>query len=116
MLEAISRGNRLGCPEKLLSADDVALVLTLVGLKGRLKAGKGALESKGLRVNVKKTKIMISENAGKATTEGKFPCAVCRKVLGKNFILCQVFRCWVDKRFSGIRVKLKEDSKIKCQI
>ena len=30
------------------------------GLKGRLEALKGSLESKGLRVNVTKTKTMIS--------------------------------------------------------
>ena len=27
----------------------------------------------------------------------------------------QFCRCWVHKRCSGIRGKLKEDSKIKCQ-
>ena len=76
---------------------------TLEGLKGRLEAWKGALKSKGLRVNVMKTKMMIgSENAEKVTIEGKFPCSVYRKVVGSNPILCQ---------FSSIRGKLKEDSK-----
>ena len=32
---------------------------TLEGLKGRLESWKGALKSKGLRVDVKKTKLMI---------------------------------------------------------
>ena len=40
---------------------------------------KGELESNGLRVNVKKTKMILSSgNAGKVTIEGKFPCAVCK--------------------------------------
>ena len=41
-------------------ADELALVSeTLRGLKVRLEAWKGALESKGLRVNVKKTKMIL---------------------------------------------------------
>ena len=46
------------------------------------------MESKRLRVNVKKTKMMSnSVNTGKVTTEGKFPCAVCRKSVGSSSIL-----------------------------
>ena len=68
-----------------------------------------------LRVNVKKTKIMISsENAGKVTIKGTFSCAVCRKGVYSNLIPYQFCRCWVHKRCSGIRGKLKEDSKFKC--
>ena len=45
---------------------------TLQGMEGRLEAWDGALESKGLRVNVMKTKIMISnENAGKVSFSKK---------------------------------------------
>ena len=47
--------------KKLLYGGDLALVSkTREALKGRLEAWKGALGSKGLRVNVKKTKMMIS--------------------------------------------------------
>ena len=82
VLEALSREIRSGWPEELLHADDLALVSeTLEGLKGRLQTWKEALKSKGLRLNVKKTKIMILRgNAGKVPTEGKFPCTVWRKV------------------------------------
>ena len=74
MLEALSRAIRPVCPEELVYAEDLTLVSkTCQGLKGRLKAWKGAVESKGLTVNVKTTKIMInSENAGKVTMEDKF--------------------------------------------
>ena len=56
--------------------------------------------------------MMISENAGKDTIEGIFLCAVCRKGVGINSTLCQFCSCWVH---SGIRGKLKEDSKFTCQ-
>ena len=54
-----------------------------------------------MRVNVKKTKMVISsKNNGKVTVEGKFPCAVCRKGIGSKSILSnliQFCRCWVKK-------------------
>ena len=47
------------------------------GIKGRLEAWKRAFESKRLRVNVMKIKIMIrSENDGNVAEEGKFLCVV----------------------------------------
>lgn len=59
-------------------------------MKERLAAWKGILGSKGWRVYVNKTKLMISsENAGKITMKGNFPCAVCKKGLESNFIVCQ---------------------------
>ena len=72
---------RSGCPEKLLYVDDLTLVSeSLESLKGKQEDWKGAIESKGLTVNAKKTKVMISrENTGKATVEGKFLCAICRE-------------------------------------
>ena len=60
----------------------------LNGWNDGLEVWKGVMESKGLRVNVKKTKMMSnSVNTGKVTMEGKFPCAVCRKSVGSNCIL-----------------------------
>ena len=50
------------------------------------------LDLKGLRINVKETKIIIStENAGKVTEEDKFSCGVYRKGAGINSTLCQFF-------------------------
>ena len=67
-----------------LCADDLALVNEwLENFKGKLEAWKGALESKELRGNVKKTKMIIScEKARKDWKEGKFPFTVCWKTVG----------------------------------
>ena len=109
VLDVLSREVRSGCPEVLVHADDFALVSeTLEDLKGRLGAWKRALESKWLRVNVKKTKMISSENSGKVTIEGKFPCAVFRKGVGS-------LQCCGHKKCSGIRGELKEDNKFKSQ-
>ena len=65
----------------MLYADDLALICeTWERPKERLEAWKGALESIGLTVNVKKTKTMTSsENTGKVSEEDKFPSAFSRK-------------------------------------
>ena len=64
---------------------------------------------------VNKTKMMITSKIWKVTLEGKFPCAVFRKVLGSNSILCQFCRCWVHKRCSFIKAKQNDNSKFKYQ-
>ena len=61
--------------------------------------------------------MICNENAGKVTKEGKFPCAVCRKgtdITSINASFTDLSR-YVHKRYSGIRGKLKDDSKFKCQ-
>ena len=60
---------RSGCIDELLDADDLALVSeSLGGLKDRTEAWKRALESIGLNINYKKTKMITSgENARKVT-------------------------------------------------
>ena len=85
-------------------------------LKGRLEAGKGALKSKGLRIDVKEMKLIISsEDVRKVTIEGKFTFVVCRKDVDSNSILRQIFLCWVQKRCNGIGDTLKEVRKFKCE-
>lgn len=80
------------------------------------EACKRRLESKELRVNVKKRKMIISgENAGKVTGEAKLPCDVCRKCIGSTSILYNCCRCWLHKKCNGLIGKLKKDSKFKCQ-
>ena len=53
--EALSNKIRLSYPEELVYADKLVLVRkTLETFQGRLEAWKGALGSKGLRINVTK--------------------------------------------------------------
>ena len=66
-------------------ADDLVLISET---RESLKVWNGALESNLLRVNVKKTKMMVSENAEKVLIESKFPYTVCRKDVDRNSILC----------------------------
>jgi len=62
VMEAISRGFRVALPWELLYADDLAVIAeTEEELIKRLSEWKDNVESKGMRVNMNKTKVMISE-------------------------------------------------------
>ena len=61
VMEAISREFRVALPWKLLYADDLAVIAeTEEKLIKRLNEWKENVESKGMRVNMNKTKVMIS--------------------------------------------------------
>ena len=60
-MEAISREFRDALPWELLYADDLAVIAeTEEELIKRLNEWKDNVESKGMRVNMNKTKVMIS--------------------------------------------------------
>jgi len=61
VMEAISREFRVVLPWELLYADDLAVIAeTEEELIRRLNEWKDNVESKGTRVNMNKTKVMIS--------------------------------------------------------
>ena len=71
---------------------------------------KNGLESKGLKVNIGKTKVMISgRDLYTWQTSGKYPCAVCRKGVTNNSIFCSGCSFWVLKKCSDIPCRLVED-------
>lgn len=80
VLEILSRETRIGCQEKLLY--DLAIAgESFQSLKGKLEAWKRTLESKSVRVNVQKTKMILSsQKTRKFRIEGKFPCVAVEKM------------------------------------
>ena len=61
VLDALSHEFRTGTPWELLYADDLVISAeTEEGLKMKLNKWKTEMEAKGLRVNMGKTKIMVS--------------------------------------------------------
>ena len=115
--EALSRHFRTGCPWELLYADDLVIIAeTLSELMEKFRVWKGNIESKGLRVNVGKTKVLVSvHNAPKPVDGSKFPCGVCNKGVGINSIKCHACGFWVHKRCSNINGPLKTDTDFKCK-
>ena len=71
VIEAMYREFRVALPWELLYADDLAVIAeTKEQLIKRLNEWKDNMESKGMRVNRNKTKVMISGERQKGETEG----------------------------------------------
>ena len=80
VLEALSREFETGVPWHLLYADDLAIMAdSLDDCVKQFQQWRQAMEKKGLRVNMKKTKFMVSGiSLGVLKDSGKHPCTVCR--------------------------------------
>ena len=115
VLEALSREFRSGVPWEDLYADDLAIIAdSMDECVSRLLVWKEAMEKKGLRVNAKKTKIMIcGTNLDLLQSSGKFPCGVCRTGVGNSSILCNSCKYWVHKKCSGLK-HLRENPEFRC--
>ena len=95
-----------GCPGSWSRADDLVIIATsLEECVERVKAWKEELESKGLHVNMTKTKFMASGfGLDILQDSGKSPCAVCRTGVGRSSIRCSKCNLWVHyKKCSGLK-------------
>ena len=97
VMEALSREFRVSCPWEILYADDLVIVSeSLDVLIQKLMVWKRELESKGLRVNMGKTKVLHSSYGNNLRIKtGKWPCGVCQKGVGVNSIYCPGCKCWI---------------------
>jgi len=72
-------------------------------LKG-LNEWKDNVENIGIRVNINKTKVMISGERQKVTQKAvRWPYLVCGRGVGKNSIQYTSCQKWVHRKCSGIK-------------
>ena len=111
VLQALSTEFKTGCPWELLYADDLALIAeTMAELTVKLQTWKQGMEAKGLRVNMGKTKVLVSNRSYAPVTEqADYPCSVCHKGVGSNSNFCVVCKHYVHWKCSGIKRKQKKD-------
>ena len=90
VMVAISREFWVALPWELLYADDLAVMAeTEEELIKRLNEWKDNVESKGIRVNMNKTKVTISGERQKVRQKVvRWPCGVCSKGVGSNSLQC----------------------------
>ena len=104
--------------QELLYADDLVLIAdTQEECISKLKAWKAGMESKGLCVNMKKTKILVSDDDQDVLQKSdKYPCVVYCCGVDRNSILCSQPECMlrVHKTCSGITKQLVEDPNYIC--
>ena len=90
-----------------LYADDIVLLgKSWEEVGNRYCEWKEALEGKGLKVNVQKTKAMKLGGKKEVKAAVVDPCAVCRRRVMRNSICCTVCGGWVHKRCSRMRGSL----------
>jgi len=62
------------------------------------------MESKGLKVNMEKTKLMITDEESRhGVQSGRWPCCFCGKGVGVNLLLCIECNKWCHLRCSGLK-------------
>jgi len=100
VMEALSREFRVALPWELLYADYLVVIAeTEEDLIKRLNEWKDSVENRGMRVNMNKTKVMITGEWQKAV---RWSCGVCGRGVGSNSIQCTTCKKWVHKKCSGI--------------
>lgn len=116
VMEAVTSDVRGGLLWELLYADDLVLMAeSMEELLEKLRKWKEAMESKGLRVNVSKTKVMMGGLGRTEHESGRYPCAMCQRGVGRNSLQCKARRKWVHKRCSGITGNLNsKGSNFEC--
>ena len=92
LAEEATKSIRKGDPWELLYAEDLVLTAeSKVAVEDMFDAWSSAMELGGLKVNIAKTKLLLSEKKNEAPEPyGQYPCAVCNHVVGVNSILCWV--------------------------
>ena len=103
-------------PSKLLYADNLVITTeSLDELANKFLLWKHGLEARGLKVNMKKTKVMISGlNLNTLRDAGKYPCGICRKGVGSNSIFWNDCKHWVHKKCTNIRGRLSAVPNFRC--
>jgi hypothetical protein len=116
VMDEVTKDVREGVVKEFLYADDLVLLGdSWQEVEERYARWKKALEGKGLKVNVNKTKAFCTGERMAMTLAAKDPCSVCGKGVRSNSIQCTKCRKWVHKRCTGIKGSLAEARFFECK-
>ena len=89
VVDVVIEHAREGLLNRILYANDLVLISEgLENLRERFQRWRSALEGKGLKVNVGKTKMMVSGTEGEIAVSKIDPCGICGKRVGSNAACC----------------------------
>ena len=78
----------------------------------RLNKWKGNVERKGVRVNMNKTKVMLSGERQKVRQKAvRWPYGVCSKGVGSSSLQCTSCQKWVHEKCGGIKGSMSKVAK-----
>ena len=105
VIDEVTENARKGWMKQTLYADDLVLMgETMEELRENFDEWREAFESKGMRVNLEKTKLMVSGMEEKAFDSKTDPCGVCgTRVVSvatvmSNSVFCTACGKWVHAR------------------
>ena len=101
--DVISENAREGLMNEILYVDDLILMSESMNLKEKFFKWKETFESKGLKVNLKKTKVLLSGLKGEALKSKVDPCAQCDKKVMENLVKCTKCSKWVHDRCAKMK-------------
>ena len=102
---------------EILYADDLVLIAeSMDELRAKFDSWKGVIERKGMKVNMGKTKVLVSGEGGEKEVSKIDPCGVCDGRVKANSVICLGCKKWVHKKCSGIKGALtKVKGQFKCK-
>ena len=99
VVDAVSEHAREALLNEILYADDLVLISeNLEDLRERFQRWRDALESKKLRINIRKTKMMVSGAEGEVVRSRVDPCGICGKRVVSNAVWCTLSKKWIHAR------------------
>ena len=104
VVDVITESAREDLMYEILYADDLVLMSkTMEELREKFQKWKGGFESKGMKVNLGKTKVMVSGSEGEINISKIDPCGICGKRVMANSLLCIKCMKWIHGRCAKMR-------------
>ena len=104
VVDAVSEHAIEGLLNEILYADDLVLMSeNLEDLRERFQRWRNALKSKGLRINIRKTKMMVSGAEGEVVRSRVDPCGICGKRVMSNAVWCTLCKKWIHARCTKMK-------------
>ena len=115
VMQEVIRGERRRFWEVVYANDLVITAETREEAYDEFKSWKRAMERRGLKVNMEKTKVMLTgRQPNKRQEDGKYQCGCCGKNVGVNSVLCTGCGKWCHKRCSGPSKVYNAGENCKC--
>ena len=116
VVDVIMESVKNGLMSEMLYVDDLVLTSEMMeGLREKFWKWKEAFESKGLKVNLGKTKVVVSGAEGDVTVSKVNPCGICGKQVMANSLIMSKMQEWNHGRCAKVkRVTLRLGSDFVC--
>ena len=99
VIDEVTENTRKGWMKQILHADDLIVMgKTMEELRENFDEWREAFESKGMRVNLGKTKLLVSEMEEEVFHSKIDPRGMCGTQVTSNLVLCTACGKWVHAR------------------